>query len=476
MENETKSDHDVSARLDESEARYRAFIDNASDMIQSVRADGTFEFVNRAWLHQLGYEKVDVPGLIIWDIIHPDSRAHCEAFFALVMQGQTLNHVDAIFKTRDGTAIPVEGDATPRILDGSVVATHSFFRDVRDRLRAHELEEKNARLELAERARYQEKMAALGKLSAGLSHELNNPAAAAQRASDQLAESLNRRDAATRALIDAGLSAEGWDDLSNLLKRARAGVEQAGDPDPLAVSEREAAVEEWLEEQQVERAWEVAPQLVTIGVDAAALEELGAGLPPQAMNAAIEWLGQSVTVLDLTDVVTRSADRISQLVGAVKSYSHMDRATEQVVDVHDGIEDTLKILGHRLKDVTVRREYDRSLPSVHTLGNSLNQVWTNILDNAIDATDGRGTVTIRTRRDGKAIAVELADDGAGITPEDLNCIFEPFFTTKPQGQGTGLGLDTVWRIVTEEHQGTIEVESKPGNTVFRVRLPVAGAD
>jgi PAS domain S-box-containing protein len=464
-------EHDVNARLVESEARYRAFIENASDMIQSVRSDGTFEFVNRAWLRKLGYEESDLPRLTIWDIIHQDSMDHCVAFVGLVMQGQTLDHVEATFVTSDGTPIPVEGDATPRFLDGKVVATHSFFRDVRDRLRARELEEQNAKLERERLARSLEKMAALGKLSAGLSHELNNPAAAAQRASDQLAESLKRRDAATRALIEAGLSPAGWNGLSSLFDRARAGAQQAGDLDPLEVSEREEAVEEWLQEQGVERAWEVAPRLVKIGVDAAALGDLGAGLPPPAVTAAVEWLGESVAVWDLADVVARSSHRISQLVGAVKSYSHMDRATELVVDVHDGIEDTLIILGHRLKDVTVRRDYDRTLTPVHALGNSLNQVWTNILDNAIDATDGRGTVTIRTRRDGDRLVVEFADDGTGISPEDLNCIFEPFYSTKPQGQGTGLGLDTVWRIVTEEHHGSVEVESEPGNTVFRVSLP-----
>jgi signal transduction histidine kinase len=174
--------------------------------------------------------------------------------------------------------------------------------------------------------------------------------------------------------------------------------------------------------------------------------------------------------------VARSAERISGLVGAVKSYSHMDRATEQHVDVHHGLEDTLIILGHRLRDVTLRREYDRSLPRVRAFGNSLNQVWTNIIDNAIDATGGRGTISLRTRLEGNNVSIELADDGQGIPPEHVSRIFEPFFTTKPQGQGTGLGLDTAWRIVTEEHQGAIDVESRPGRTVFRVTLPVAAQD
>jgi PAS domain S-box-containing protein len=437
--------------------------------------DGTFEFVNRSWLRKLGYEEEDLPRLTVWDIIHPDSLSHCQQFFQLVLQGQALTHVDAIFKTSSGEALPVEGDATPRFLNGQVVATHSFFRDVRDRLRAHELEERNAKLERERHARSLEKMAALGKLAAGLSHELNNPAAAAQRASDQLAESLERRDAATRALIEAGLASEGWDTLTTLLHRIRNAPPPSSEPDPLEVSEREEAVEEWLEVRGVERAWEVSPRLVKFGVDCAALDGLGAGLPPHAVTAAVEWLGESIAVLDLTEVVCRSMDRISQLVSAVKSYSHMDRATELFVDVHDGIEDTLKILSYRLRGVTIRRDFDRTLPPVRALGNSLNQVWTNILDNAIDATDGKGTITIRTQRDGNRVAVEFTDDGSGIPADHLERIFEPFFSTKPQGQGTGLGLDTVWRIVTEEHLGSIQVTSEPGRTTFRVLLPDAGS-
>jgi signal transduction histidine kinase len=153
----------------------------------------------------------------------------------------------------------------------------------------------------------------------------------------------------------------------------------------------------------------------------------------------------------------------------------MDRATEQVADVHEGIENTLVMLAHRVRDVTIVRDYDRALPPVRAFGNGLNQVWTNIIDNAIDAMDEHGTLTIRTYRAGERVAVELSDSGSGIAEQDLTRIFEPFFTTKPQGSGTGLGLDTAWRIVTEEHGGMIEVESEPGRTTFTVLLPLAEA-
>jgi PAS domain S-box-containing protein len=462
--------HDVTSRLVESEARYRAFIENASDMIQSVRPDGTFEFVNRAWCRRLGYSEADLPRLVIWDILHPDVRPHCQELFGLVMQGQTLNHVEATFVASDGSAFPVEGDATPRIVDGAIVATHSFFRDVTERVRARELEARNAQLERERHARYLEKMAALGKLSAGLSHELNNPASAAQRASDQLAESLMRREAAAASLHAAGVTAEGWAALYALLERSRESGGSASERDPIAASEAEDALAERLQARGIPRAWELAPRLVRAGIDDPALEA-AAGPLPAAFAPAVSWLAESLGVRELSDVIARSTHRISRLVGAVKSYSHMDRATEQLVDVHDGLEDTLIILGHRLRTITLRRDYDRTVPRVRALGNSLNQVWTNIIDNAVDATAGRGTIAIRTRHEGGRAIVELCDDGAGIPDEHVSRIFEPFFTTKPQGQGTGLGLDTAWRIVTEEHRGTIEVESRPGRTVFRVSLP-----
>jgi PAS domain S-box-containing protein len=464
-----QTEHDITERFLESERRYRDYIENASDMIQSVSANGRFEFVNPAWLRKLGYTEEEVSDLTIWDIIHDSSVEHCQAFFMLVMGGQKLDEVSAVFKTKDGEAVPVEGDATPRIVDGKVVATHSFFRDIRERLRAKELEERNAKLERERMARSLEKMAALGKLSAGLSHELNNPAAAAQRASDQLSDCLAKRDASARSLVGV-LSDVGWDTLTATLEKAHA---TAGELDALAISDQEMEIEEWLEGHGIERAWEMSPRLVKSGIDSEMLSELASALPAQALVPAIDWLGESLAARELTDVVARSVSRISQLVGAVKSYSHMDRATELYVDVHEGIEDTLIILGHRFKDVSVRRNYDRSLPPIRALGNSLNQVWTNIIDNAIDASEGRGTVAISTRRDGDGVVVAFEDNGCGISEENLERIFEPFFTTKDQGLGTGLGLDTVWRIVTEEHGGQITVESRPGRTVFSVWLPVA---
>lgn len=460
-------------RLVESEQRYRAVIEYASDMIQSVRADGTFEFVNRAWLAKLGYEADDVPGLNIWDIIYADAVEHCQVLFAQTLSGETIDNVQTTFRTKDGQPLPVEGSVTPRWLDGSAVATHGFFRDVSERLRTEVLEKRNAQLERDRLARYLEKMAALGKLSAGLSHELNNPAAAAQRASDNLAGCFLHRDEAMRALAAARLTPEQWQSLDALLAKDARPDSWPRSLDPLEVNDLEAQVETWLEEHDIDNAWDVAPGFVQAGVTGERLSGLADRLPAEVLADAVAWLSESLTARELIDIVSRSSHRISELVTAVKGYSHMDRATEQVVDIHEGLEGTLLILGHRLRGVTVQREFDRTLPRVRVFGNTINQVWTNILDNAIDAIQENGVIAIRTRGDAHRLIVEIQDNGPGISPDDVHCIFEPFFTTKPQGVGTGLGLDTAWRIVTEEHGGMIDVESEPCRTVFRVSIPLS---
>ncbi len=389
-----------------------------------------------------------------------------------MFNGETLQNADAIFMTKSGDPVPVEGSVTLRMIDGEIIATHGFFRDISERLRTEELERENARLEQEQLARYLEKMAALGKLSAGLAHELNNPAAAAQRASARLAEAMPQQQQILRELIAEGLTVEQCKILNSVLLQISQKEETERRDDPLAMSDVEDELDSWLSERNVRRSWELSSTLAQAGFTRTQLDALEEDLPGSAVAPAIAQIVGAIETRDLTDIIMRSTRRISELVSAVKAYSYMDRAIEQTVDIHDGIENTLVILAHRLKDVTIRREFDRSIPPVMVHGSGLNQVWTNILDNAADALGEQGTIIIRTRQSGDRAVIEITDDGPGIPPEDRSRIFEPFFTTKEQGHGTGLGLDIAWRIITDEHKGTIEVESDPGATTFRVTIPI----
>lgn len=459
-------------RLIESEQRYQAVIENASDMIQSVLPDGTFEFVNRSWRNAMGWTDEDLAQRTVWDIIAPDSLQHCQIEFAKVMQGETLDGFATTFVAKDGRHVPIEGSVTSRMLGDEVVATHGFFRDITERLRTQELEERTARLEREEQARYLEKMAALGKLSAGLAHELNNPAAAVQRANASLRDTLARRDEALHSLADAGLTPECWHGMEAVMDEVRRLRISRDRVDPIAISDVEEAIEGWLEDREVPRAWTFAPALAEGGFRVDQLERVVSYVPDAAVTSAISWVTETLHLEESVEIVSQGSRRINELVQAIKGYSHMDRATEHDSDIHDGLEDTLIILGHRLRNVEIQRDYDRTIPPIRMYGNTLNQVWTNIIDNAIDAMNGSGRIVLRTRQDGGNVVVEIEDTGPGIPPEMLPRIFEPFFTSKPQGHGTGLGLDTAWRIVSEEHNGSITATSRPGQTVFRVSVPV----
>ena len=316
-----------------------------------------------------------------------------------------------------------------------------------------------------------EKMAALGKLSAGLAHELNNPAAAAQRATANLREALETvRDASIR-LSRYTLSLE----QRELILEFEHEAQQYAPPaavDPLAQSDREESISTWLDERHVANAWKLAPTLADVGVEVPKLEKLAADIGDQVVADAVTRIASVLTIFKLIGEIETSTKRISDLVYAIKEYTYMDRAAMQWVDVHQGLESTLTILGHRLKGgIKVIREYDKDLSKVCAYGGELNQVWTNLMDNAIEAMQGKGELRVRTARELDRVLVEIGDSGPGVPPEIQSHIFEPFFTTKAVGDGTGLGLDTVCRIV-RNHHGEIRLTSRPGDTRFQVYLPI----
>jgi signal transduction histidine kinase len=316
-----------------------------------------------------------------------------------------------------------------------------------------------------------EKLIALGALSAGLAHELNNPAAAEARAAETLSGRLQEGRQAMIKLAPQLVKGE----LHGLLDLLNEAIERAGaapSRSTLEAGDLEDALAARLQGAGVEEAWELAPALASAGADEAWVDRVVACTGPAAPYA-LRWLSATLDVESLVGEIRSSAGRISELVGAMKDYSHPDEAPLEDIDVHDGLESTLIIFVHKLKQgVKVVRDYDRTLPKVLARGGELNQVWTNIIDNAIDAMGGKGTLTIRTARDRDCVLVEIGDTGPGIPAELQRRIFEPFFTTKDVGEGTGLGLDISYRIVVRRHHGDIRVESKPGDTRFQVWIPI----
>jgi signal transduction histidine kinase len=324
-----------------------------------------------------------------------------------------------------------------------------------------------------------ERLLALGSLSAGLTHELNNPAAAAVRATAALRERVAGMRHKLGYLADGHVPAAA---LHQLVDLQEAAVERAAKAVPLGALEatdREDEVGDWLDNRGIRRAFDIAPVLVMAGLDVPWLEEVAATVGPDMLESAIHWLSYAVETENLMGEIEDATTRISTLVGKAKQYSQMDRAPEQDIHVHDGLDSTLIMLGSKIGDgVRIVKEYDSTLPAIPAYGAELNQVWTNVIDNALAAMQGSGTLTLRTSRVGDdadpRIAVEISDTGPGIPADALERIFEPFFTTKPVGEGTGLGLDISWRIVVNRHGGDITVKSQPGETTFVITLPMAG--
>jgi signal transduction histidine kinase len=319
-------------------------------------------------------------------------------------------------------------------------------------------------------ARQRDALITLGTLAAGLAHEINNPAAAAVRAAQALEKVCGTLLSTLRQLADEQVSASQFGQLDALRLEV---VPPAGPVDPLDLSDQQEALSSWLSSHGVKRAWTVAPGLAAAGVDLAWCERVAGAIDSAAVAPAFEWLASTFDTPRLLGEIGESTRRISELVGAVRSYSQVDRASMQHVEVTQGLESTLVMLGHKLKTgVQVRRRYGAEVPAIDAYAGELNQVWTNLIDNAIDAMAGSGTLRLTTERDGDSVVVEIGDDGHGMPAAVAEHAFDAFYTTKDVGKGTGLGLDIARRIVTERHGGSIAITSRPGDTVVRVQLPI----
>jgi signal transduction histidine kinase/predicted CoA-binding protein len=364
-----------------------------------------------------------------------------------------------IIARTDSEALRIPQDAFDRLLSSSPTAARTILHLVMERLIQNEA-----------LLHQHEKMVALGNMTAGLAHELNNPAVAAQRSASQLQEAQSNYLKLTHEIETLAIQEGQTEWLRGFMQEAS---RRFGSPLKLEALEKIDLVDqlqEWLEANGIASAWELAPAMVNFGWDAQSLELFR---NPALFDLSIQWLGAGCLSMGLLADVLQATERISKIVHAMKSYTYLDQAPLLEVDVHEGLENTLTIMQHKLrKGVTVKRDYAPDLPRIEAFASELNQVWTNIIDNAVDAMDGSGEIILRTYAEDDCVVVEITDNGPGIPAEICKRIFEPFFTTKPPGQGTGLGLHISHNIIAARHRGQLSVESKPGRTTFKATLPV----
>ena len=350
------------------------------------------------------------------------------------------------------------------LLDRSPSAARSMFETVVARLRSTE-----------GLLRQSERMAQLGTLTAGVAHELNNPAAAVKRGAAQLAESVETYASSQRAVAGLALSQQQDEMLSSMLTEASSSKLSADDIDPLDRSDLEYEMQDWLEQRNVADAWQIGPGLVDAGFNCQKLDSLEESFGPEAAAPIAVLLSKSASVNSLLTEIGQASNQISGIVGSLKTYSFLDQAPVQLVDIAEGVDSSLLMLRGKLKmGIQVHREYADDIPNIMAYGSELNQVWTNIIDNAADAMEGQGQLTVRIYSSDVDVIVEIEDDGPGIPQDIEHRIFDSFFTTKEPGKGTGLGLDITYNIVVHKHRGNITVQSEPGRTCFQVSLPLKG--
>lgn len=358
-------------------------------------------------------------------------------------------------------ALQIDQETFMALLDWSPSAARAILKTFAQRIRSTQ-----ALLQ------QREKMASLGTLSAGIAHELNNPAAAVRRGASQLREDLRQLEQLTIELDGLDLPPNQREALKALRGEIDETARHAQQLDAITRSDMESEIQDWLDAHNIPEPWEVAPRLVALGISREKLEEFDAQFDDQTLPLVIKWSAARGASLSLLDEIADSADRISGIVKAVKEYSYLDQAPLQEVDIHTGLENTLTILRNKWKQgITINRNYSRDLPKIEAYASELNQVWTNIIDNAIDAMNGAGVLTLCTYGEPDHLCIEICDNGPGIPKDIMAHVFDAFFTTKPVGKGTGLGLHISYNIIVLKHHGRLTVESNPGNTCFKIALP-----
>lgn len=367
----------------------------------------------------------------------------------------------AVRARTESLLLAIKHEQLNNLLNTSPSAARAMLYTITARLRSTELV-----------LRQSEKMAQLGTLTAGIAHELNNPASAAGRGAEQLRTAFAQYQEANQKLYQMRFTSAQMEVLGELDELARTYSAKPADVDTLTRSDREEEAESWLEGLGLEEPWIYAPVLVNLGYPEESIQPKVEGFQGDGLEALFEWLEATLNTYTLLEEIKEGARRIGEIVKALKTYVYLDQAPVQEVDIHEGLDNTLVMLRSKLKSgINVRREYSPDLPRIQAYGSELNQVWTNLIDNAIDAMDGKGDLTLRTEHKGQNVIVEVQDNGAGIPEEIQNKLFSPFFTTKPVGKGTGLGLNISYNII-QKHAGEIKIFSRPGKTCFTVVLPV----
>ena len=476
----------------QAEQKFRSVTESAIDAIISANNKGEVISWNQAATRILGFTEEEAVGqrleIIIPERFHEAHRNGMNRFTKHGIAHVIGKTVELAAITKDGAEIPIELSlSTWQIRDERYYT--GIIRDIGERKRAEEelrkksleMKKKNQELEatlkqineMHNQMIIQEKMASLGRLSAGMAHELNNPAAAAQRSAAHLQGLLLKLQVVQARMASIDFDQQQIKKIIALDEMARERAKEPVELNILTRTERESALEQWLQDLDYMASGEVVPALVNVGFMKVELGELLRPFNDEQFSTVIAWLGLKVAIYSLVDEIGLATGRIVTLVKALKTYTYMDQAPVQSIDLRKELDNTLIILRSKLKKgVEVIREYAEALPVIEAYASELNQVWTNLIDNAIDAMEGVGTIIIRAKREDPWVVVEIEDSGPGIAPEHISKVFDPFFTTKPPGQGTGLGLNISRNLIVQKHRGQMSVTSKPGSTCFTVHLPL----